>query len=273
MSWGATTVETAQLAKLSINILIPVCAIFALSRRYNLWLVARPIRTLKAQGLADRQPSATGEQPSRRRLPHQPREADASRDCRDSTRARSTPCRSCCCAMPTPMARARPCGTRTSASGRPGRGRSCATRCALSPSACASSGSSAAMRSPSSATTARASMPASQRCRASAAFAVPVYQDSVADEMAYVLDHAEVKFAIVQNQEQVDKVISISDRLPKLAAHHLRGGARARRLRPSTPAFLRARAGARPRGDARQRRRRRLVARRDRQGQGRATSA
>jgi long-chain acyl-CoA synthetase len=45
---------------------------------------------------------------------------------------------------------------------------------------------------------------------------VPVYQDSVADEMAYVLEHAEVKIAIVQNQEQVDKVISISDRLTKL---------------------------------------------------------
>jgi long-chain acyl-CoA synthetase len=46
--------------------------------------------------------------------------------------------------------------------------------------------------------------------------AVPIYQDSVADEMAYVLDHAEVKFAIVQDQEQVDKVISISERVPRL---------------------------------------------------------
>jgi long-chain acyl-CoA synthetase len=46
--------------------------------------------------------------------------------------------------------------------------------------------------------------------------AVPLYQDSVADEMAYVLDHAEVKLAIVQNQEQVDKVISISERVPRL---------------------------------------------------------
>lgn len=46
--------------------------------------------------------------------------------------------------------------------------------------------------------------------------AVPIYQDSVADEMAYVLDHAEVKFAVVQDQEQVDKLIAIADRLPKL---------------------------------------------------------
>jgi long-chain acyl-CoA synthetase len=46
--------------------------------------------------------------------------------------------------------------------------------------------------------------------------AVPIYQDSVADEMAYVLDHAEVKFAVVQDQEQVDKLIAIADRLPRL---------------------------------------------------------
>lgn len=47
---------------------------------------------------------------------------------------------------------------------------------------------------------------------------VPVYQDSVADEMAYVLDHADVKVAVVENQEQVDKVLSIADRLPNLVA-------------------------------------------------------
>ncbi|MDX2205725.1 MAG: AMP-binding protein [Hyphomicrobiaceae bacterium] len=46
--------------------------------------------------------------------------------------------------------------------------------------------------------------------------AVPIYQDSVADEMAYVLAHAEVRFAVVQNQEQVDKLIAISEHLPKL---------------------------------------------------------
>jgi long-chain acyl-CoA synthetase len=46
--------------------------------------------------------------------------------------------------------------------------------------------------------------------------AVPIYQDSVADEMAYVLDHAEVKYAVVQNQEQVDKLISIAERVPRL---------------------------------------------------------
>ncbi len=45
---------------------------------------------------------------------------------------------------------------------------------------------------------------------------VPVYADSVADEMVYVLQHAEVRFAIVQDQEQVDKLLSIKDQLPKL---------------------------------------------------------
>jgi long-chain acyl-CoA synthetase len=45
---------------------------------------------------------------------------------------------------------------------------------------------------------------------------VPIYQDSVADEIQYVIDHAEVRFAIAENQEQVDKLISIKGRLPKL---------------------------------------------------------
>ncbi len=44
---------------------------------------------------------------------------------------------------------------------------------------------------------------------------VPVYADAVANELAFVLAHAEVRFAAVQDQEQVDKVLSISDRLPK----------------------------------------------------------
>ena len=48
------------------------------------------------------------------------------------------------------------------------------------------------------------------------AIPVPVYQDSVADEIAYVLTHAETAFAIVENQEQVDKLQSIADRVPTL---------------------------------------------------------
>ncbi|MDB5590158.1 MAG: long-chain fatty acid--CoA ligase [Enterovirga sp.] len=45
---------------------------------------------------------------------------------------------------------------------------------------------------------------------------IPVYADSVADEMAYVLDHAEVTHAVVQDQEQVDKLLAVADRIPSL---------------------------------------------------------
>jgi long-chain acyl-CoA synthetase len=45
---------------------------------------------------------------------------------------------------------------------------------------------------------------------------VPLYSDSVAEEMAYVLEHAEVRFACVEDQEQVDKLLSMSEQLPRL---------------------------------------------------------
>ncbi len=45
---------------------------------------------------------------------------------------------------------------------------------------------------------------------------VPLYQDSVADEMAYVLDNADVRIALVEDQEQVDKMLEVRDRCPKL---------------------------------------------------------
>jgi long-chain acyl-CoA synthetase len=48
------------------------------------------------------------------------------------------------------------------------------------------------------------------------AIPIPVYADSVAEEMAYVLAHAEVTHAAVQDQEQVDKILSVSGQLPQL---------------------------------------------------------
>ena len=45
---------------------------------------------------------------------------------------------------------------------------------------------------------------------------VPLYANSVADEMAYVLEHSEVVAAVVEDQEQVDKILSIAARLPRL---------------------------------------------------------
>ncbi len=48
------------------------------------------------------------------------------------------------------------------------------------------------------------------------AIPVPVYQDSVAEETAFVLSHAEATLAVVEDQEQVDKLISIAEDLPEM---------------------------------------------------------
>jgi len=45
------------------------------------------------------------------------------------------------------------------------------------------------------------------------AIPVPLYQDAVADEMAYVLEHCGARFVIAENQEQVDKVLDVQDKL------------------------------------------------------------
>ena len=45
---------------------------------------------------------------------------------------------------------------------------------------------------------------------------VPMYQDAVAEELRYVVEHAEVRFAIAEDQEQVDKLLAIKDSCPKL---------------------------------------------------------
>ena len=45
---------------------------------------------------------------------------------------------------------------------------------------------------------------------------VPMYQDAVADEMLHVLQHSEAKIIIAEDQEQVDKIIELGDKLPKI---------------------------------------------------------
>jgi long-chain acyl-CoA synthetase len=45
---------------------------------------------------------------------------------------------------------------------------------------------------------------------------VPVYQDSVADELAYVVEHAGARYALAENQEQVDKLLEIQKKVPSL---------------------------------------------------------
>ncbi len=54
------------------------------------------------------------------------------------------------------------------------------------------------------------SMVAVQMC---GAVPVPLYQDAVAEEMAYVLGHCGARFVIAGDQEQVDKVIEVQDQL------------------------------------------------------------
>jgi len=46
---------------------------------------------------------------------------------------------------------------------------------------------------------------------------VPMYQDAVAQEMSFVLENAEIRFAIVEDQEQVDKLLEVKDVCPALA--------------------------------------------------------
>ncbi len=45
---------------------------------------------------------------------------------------------------------------------------------------------------------------------------VPLYQDAVAQEMVFVFENAEISIAIVEDQEQVDKLLEISPQCPKL---------------------------------------------------------
>jgi long-chain acyl-CoA synthetase len=45
---------------------------------------------------------------------------------------------------------------------------------------------------------------------------VPIYQDAIASEMAYVLNHAEVRVVVAENQEQVDKILPLTSRLRAL---------------------------------------------------------
>ncbi len=45
---------------------------------------------------------------------------------------------------------------------------------------------------------------------------VPLYQDSIARELAYVLAHAEVSVIVAEDQEQVDKILALRAELPAL---------------------------------------------------------
>jgi len=46
---------------------------------------------------------------------------------------------------------------------------------------------------------------------------VPVYQDSVVEELSYVVEHAGAHFAIAEDQEQIDKLLEIKRSVPSLS--------------------------------------------------------
>ncbi|MCV2881913.1 long-chain fatty acid--CoA ligase [Actibacterium sp. XHP0104] len=56
-------------------------------------------------------------------------------------------------------------------------------------------------------------MVAAQMC---GAVPVPLYQDAVAEEMEYVLQHCGARFVVCGDQEQVDKVLEVQDSLPNV---------------------------------------------------------
>jgi long-chain acyl-CoA synthetase len=45
---------------------------------------------------------------------------------------------------------------------------------------------------------------------------VPVYQDSIAREIQFVIDHADARFVYAEDQEQVDKILDLKAQLPKV---------------------------------------------------------
>jgi long-chain acyl-CoA synthetase len=47
---------------------------------------------------------------------------------------------------------------------------------------------------------------------------IPLYQDAPAADMGYVLDDAEIDFAVVEDQEQVDKLFEIKQTMPHLSS-------------------------------------------------------
>ncbi|WP_066253385.1 AMP-dependent synthetase/ligase [Hydrogenophaga flava] len=49
------------------------------------------------------------------------------------------------------------------------------------------------------------------------AIPVPLYQDAVANECVFPINNAEVRFAVVEDQEQVDKMLEIQPQCPQLA--------------------------------------------------------
>ncbi|HYY69235.1 MAG TPA: long-chain fatty acid--CoA ligase [Terriglobales bacterium] len=52
--------------------------------------------------------------------------------------------------------------------------------------------------------------------QAGGATSVGIYQDSTLSEVAYVIDHSEAVFVVAEDQEQVDKILDLSEKLPRV---------------------------------------------------------
>ena len=52
--------------------------------------------------------------------------------------------------------------------------------------------------------------------QAAGAASVGLFQDAVAREVQFIVDHSDARFVVVEDQEQVDKLLEVKDRLPKV---------------------------------------------------------
>ncbi|MBX6378682.1 MAG: AMP-binding protein, partial [Clostridia bacterium] len=53
-------------------------------------------------------------------------------------------------------------------------------------------------------------------CQALGGVSVGIFQDSVASEVAYVIQHCDAVIVVAEDQEQVDKVLEVREQLPGL---------------------------------------------------------
>ena len=53
-------------------------------------------------------------------------------------------------------------------------------------------------------------------CQSLGGVPVPLYQDSIEKELQFILDHSEAKFALAEDQEQSDKMLSLKESCPNL---------------------------------------------------------
>jgi len=53
-------------------------------------------------------------------------------------------------------------------------------------------------------------------CQCLGGIPVPLYHDAIAEEIAFMLQDTEARFAVVENQEQVDKLLELQDQVPLL---------------------------------------------------------